>query len=151
MVRQLENAGCSYITVHARTALERHDPIHADQLKVIKETIKQIPVVANGDVFTLEDCSRLKEETGINAFMSARGLLQNPALFAGYKTTPIECIKEWVKISLEHGTNFVYFHQVLMDMLENVLTKSDRRIFNTLLTTSAVIDFLNQNVFETVI
>lgn len=147
MCRKLESAGCSYLTVHARTEQERHDPIHIDQLKIIKETIKQIPIVANGDVFTMDDCHRIKEETNINAFMCARGLLQNPALFAGYQTTPIECIKDWVKISLEHGTNFVYFHSVLMDMTEYVLNKSDRRIFNTLLTTSAVIDFLNENVF----
>jgi tRNA-dihydrouridine synthase 4 len=95
----------------------------------------------------MDDCYKLKEKTNINAFMSARGLLQNPALFAGYQTTPIECIKDWVQISLEHGTNFIYFHQVLVDMLENVLNKSDRRYFNTLLTTSSVIDFLNENVF----
>lgn len=147
LCRKLEAAGVSYITVHARTAEERHDPIHVDYLKLIKENIKSIPVVANGDVFSVNDCYRLKSETGINAFMSARGLMENPALFANYETTPIQCVKDWVDISLEYGTGFIYFHTVLIHMLHNVLSRSERRYFNSLITTSSVIDYLNENIF----
>ena len=28
--------------------------------------------------------------------MVARGLLQNPAMFAGYDYTPLQCVKDWV-------------------------------------------------------
>jgi len=28
--------------------------------------------------------------------MAARGLLANPAMFAGYDATPIECVADWV-------------------------------------------------------
>lgn len=80
--------------------------------------------------------------------MSARGLLENPALFAGFKETPIECIKDWVNISIQHGTSFVFFHQVLVNMLQNVLNKNEKRYFNSLLTTSAVIDYLNDYIFS---
>ncbi len=37
-----------------------------------------VPVLANGDVWTRDDCERFKNETGANAVMSARGLLANP-------------------------------------------------------------------------
>ena len=30
--------------------------------------------------------------------MVARGLLQNPAMFAGFKHTPVQCVKDWVRI-----------------------------------------------------
>jgi hypothetical protein len=30
--------------------------------------------------------------------MAARGILQNPAMFAGYDNTPLDCVKNWVYI-----------------------------------------------------
>ena len=29
-------------------------------------------------------------------FMAAQGLLNNPAMYAGYRVTPEQCIKNWV-------------------------------------------------------
>ncbi len=31
--------------------------------------------------------------------MVARGILHNPAMFAGYDSTPVQCVKDWVGIS----------------------------------------------------
>ena len=28
--------------------------------------------------------------------MAARGVLQNPALFQGHSTAPLECIEDWI-------------------------------------------------------
>ncbi len=106
-----------------------------------------MPVVANGDMFSLEDCEKMCAETKVNGVMCARGLLANPAMFAGYENTPIECIRDWIDISMKNGTTFHYFHQVLSQMLTNVLSKSGRRYFNTLISTTAVIDYLNEHVF----
>ena len=47
-----------------------------------------------------------------------------------------------VDIALQLGTPFQAFHQHLMFMLDNVMPKADRRIFNSLSSTSAVVDFL---------
>lgn len=147
LCRQLESAGCSYLTIHARTKNERHEPVHLDKLALVADCIKQMPVVANGDLFSLNDCENVCKQAKVKGVMVARGLLENPALFAGYETTPLECIKDWVRIGMEYGTPFIYFHQVLSQMLQHVLIKSERRYFNTLISTSAVIDFLNENVF----
>ena len=105
-----------------------------------------MPVVANGDLFSLSDCKRITAETKVRGVMCARGLLANPAMFADHEHTPIECIRDWIDISLKNGTTFHYFHQVLSQMLTNVLLKNDRRYFNTLVSTSSVLDFLNENV-----
>lgn len=47
-----------------------------------------MPVVGNGDVFTLEDSVRMKEYTGVKAAMAARGILENPV---GCQTMCIQC------------------------------------------------------------
>ena len=95
----------------------------------------------------MDDCKRIYDETNVKGVMCARGLLENPALFANYNTTPIQCIKDWVNISIEYGTHFSYFHQVLTQMLQHVLPKNERRFFNSLMSTSSVLDFLNDYVF----
>jgi tRNA-dihydrouridine synthase 4 len=105
-----------------------------------------MPVVANGDLFSLTDCKKICEEAKVRGVMCARGLLANPAMFADYDHTPIECINDWIDICMKSGTAFHYFHQTLSQMLTNVLSKSDRRYFNTLISTSSVLDYLNKNV-----
>lgn len=147
MVQKLESAGCSYLTIHARTKYERHEPIHLDLLQLAAEHSKQMPVVANGDLFTLDDCKKICTQAKLRGVMCARGLLENPALFAGYTSTPVECIRDWVEIALKEATPFAYFHSTLSQMLQHVLSKTDRRYFNTLYSTSGVIDYLNENVF----
>jgi tRNA-dihydrouridine synthase 4 len=147
LCRQLEAAGCSYLTIHARTKYERHEPIHLDELKLAADCVKQMPVVANGDLFSLEDCKRMVSETKVRGVMCARGLLENPALFAGHQVTPLECIRQWVDICMEYGTPFAYFHAMLSQMMQHVLIKSERRHFNSLISTSSVLDFLNENIF----
>lgn len=147
MCRQLEAAGCSYLTIHARTKYEKHEPIHLDQLILTADCVKQMPVVANGDLFSLDDCKKIRQQANVKGVMCARGLLENPALFAGYTTTPVECVKDWVNIAIKYGTPFQYFHSVLSQMLQNILIKSERRYFNTLISTSAVLDFLNEHIF----
>lgn len=74
--------------------------------------------------------------------MAARGLLTNPAMFTGYEDTPLECIWDWVDISIEQGTPFTCFHHHLIYMLERVSSQPERKVFNSLSSTSAVIDYL---------
>lgn len=78
--------------------------------------------------------------------MAARGLLANPAMFTGYEETPLECIWDWVDISLEQGTPFTCFHHHLIYMLERVSSQPERKVFNSLSSTAAVIDYL-QNTY----
>lgn len=78
--------------------------------------------------------------------MVARGLLANPAMFAGYEETPLKCIWDWVDVSIEQGTPFTCFHRHLIYMLERVSSQPERKVFNSLSSTSAVIDYL-QNTY----
>jgi tRNA-dihydrouridine synthase 4 len=47
----------------------------------------------------MADVEEIYSKTNVDGVMSARGLLRNPALFAGYEYTPWECIE----VSLSTG------------------------------------------------
>ncbi len=77
--------------------------------------------------------------------MSARGILDNPAMYAGYDHTPISCVRDWVEIALRTGMTFTLFHHHLIFMLDRVLTKPEQRVFNTLSSVPAVLDYLEEH------
>ncbi|MEQ2167517.1 hypothetical protein GOODEAATRI_004953, partial [Goodea atripinnis] len=148
LCQKAESAGVSWITVHGRTTEERHQPVHYDAIKTIKDSVS-VPVIANGDIKYLRDVESTHQLTGVDGVMAARGLLANPAMFAGYEDTPLQCIWDWVDISIEQGTPFTCFHHHLIYMLERVSSQPERKVFNSLSSTSSVIDYL-QNTYGTV-
>ena len=77
--------------------------------------------------------------------MSARGILENPAMYAGYPTTPLCCLQDWVDIALTLGLSHTIFQHHLIHMLERVTTRVDKRVFNTLPSTPAILDYLRTN------
>lgn len=145
MCRRAEKMGVSFITVHGRTKEQRTQPVDLNAIKTIKESIS-VPVVANGDILSVEDTERVHEETRVDGVMAARGILANPAMYAGYSETPVECIKDWLDLSLSLGTSFNCFHHHLIYMLEHLLPRAERNVFNSLASTSAVLEFLSQNL-----
>ncbi|XP_064606472.1 tRNA-dihydrouridine(20a/20b) synthase [NAD(P)+]-like isoform X2 [Liolophura sinensis] len=142
--QKAEHAGASWVTVHGRTAKQRRQPVNQEAVRIIKDSVG-IPVVSNGDIKQLDDCYTVYEKTHADGFMAANGLLENPAMFAGFRETPKECVKKWIDLSLSLGTSFQCFHHHLMFMLEKVMGRPERRIFNMLGSTSAVLAFLRDN------
>ncbi|XP_040400692.1 tRNA-dihydrouridine(20a/20b) synthase [NAD(P)+]-like isoform X3 [Cygnus olor] len=63
LCQKAEATGVSWITVHGRNVEERHQPVHYDAIKVIKESLS-IPIVANGDIKTLKDAENVHHLTG---------------------------------------------------------------------------------------
>ena len=99
-----------------------------------------IPVVANGDIRCEEDVLRVCEETRVDGVMSARGIRDNPALYAGYRHTPLECVRDWLALSLGTGVTFTQFHAHLIHMLDKVTARTAvlERVLNTLFSVLAV-------------
>ena len=141
LCRQIEAAGASFISVHGRTKDQRREPVNLEAIRTIKQSVR-IPVIANGDVKSLSDVERTVAVTQCDGVMAARGLLENPAMFAGYNVTPDVCIADWVRLSLATGTLFSCFHHHLIYMCEKRSSRADRKIFNALESTAAVLDFL---------
>lgn len=65
MCQKAEKAGVSWITVHGRTKEQRGQPVNFEAIKTIKDSL-QCPVIANGDINSLEDVQRIAELTGVN-------------------------------------------------------------------------------------
>lgn len=143
LCQKAEHAGVSWITVHGRTAQQRSEPCNLETIKLIKESVS-IPVIANGDVQCETDIQNVHQKTGVNGVMAARGILSNPAMFAGFDTLPVECIQDWLNISLSLGISFTPFHHHLIYMMEKLLNKPERRMFNSLKSIPAILDFLSE-------
>lgn len=77
-----EQAGASAIAVHGRTRVQMYSG-HADW-DIIREVKKavNIPVTANGDIFSGADAAHILRYTGCDLCMVGRGSFGNPWLFA---------------------------------------------------------------------
>lgn len=142
LCQTLEKAGASFLTVHARTPEMRNESINLDSIKLLRDHV-QLPLVANGDVKNLENAEFLFKESRCEGVMSARGILTNPALFSGYSTTPLACVQDWLDITSSIPTEFQCFHHHLVFMLEKILSRKDRVLFNSLQNKSSVLEFLD--------
>lgn len=76
----IAEAGANELAVHARTKAEGYrPPAHWHWIKKIKDAIN-IPVIANGDIFSVEDAQRCTEISGCEHLMIGRGALAVPNL-----------------------------------------------------------------------
>jgi len=91
-VRTVQKAGVTYITVHGRTRSQRSStPPDYEAIRQLRQHIS-VPVIANGDAYTLSDVHKIAQLTEADGVMAARGILENPAMFAGHDVTPAECV-----------------------------------------------------------
>jgi tRNA-dihydrouridine synthase C len=73
-------AGAAALTVHARTKVEGYTPpAHWEALAPLREALT-IPLIANGDIRTLDDYRRCVELSGCVDVMLGRGALSDPSL-----------------------------------------------------------------------
>ena len=79
--KTMEQAGVDAVAIHGRTRAQMYDG-KADWniIKQVKSAVK-IPVIGNGDVFSVEDAIKIVEVTNCDAIMVARGSQGNPWLF----------------------------------------------------------------------
>ncbi len=78
--QMVAEGGASWLTIHARTKVQGYQPpVYWPHIGKIREQV-EIPVVANGDIWTIDDFRRCQDETGCQHFMIGRGALANPGL-----------------------------------------------------------------------
>jgi tRNA-dihydrouridine synthase C len=78
----IEAAGASELVVHARTKADGYrPPAYWGQVRHIRDAVR-LPLVANGEIWTVADALRCRAESGCDALMLGRGQLADPGLAA---------------------------------------------------------------------
>lgn len=147
LCRQLEMCNVTFLTVHGRTPFQKTShPVNIEAIADIKKSIK-IPLIANGDIKCLEDAENIHSLTNCNGVMTARGILANPTIFTGTTVTSISCIQNWLNIVTSAGDTITFqcLHHHLTFMMEKLLSRKQRVIFNNFTKKQQVYDFLNEN------
>jgi tRNA-dihydrouridine synthase len=77
-----EDEGCAAVALHARTAAQLYDgAADWDAVALLKQAVRTIPVLGNGDVFEAHDALRMMRRTGCDGVVVGRGCLGRPWLF----------------------------------------------------------------------
>lgn len=72
--------GAAWLTIHGRTRAAGYaPPAYWQPIGRVRQRLR-LPVVANGDIWTVADLRRCREETGCRHFMLGRGALADPRL-----------------------------------------------------------------------
>lgn len=141
----VEAAGADYISVHGRLKSDRSSvPVCLEAIKSVKLGVT-CPVVANGDYFTQQDLQDIVKATGVDGVMSARGILANPALFAGYHKTPWRAIELFLDYATADGLPFKLIQHHLSEMTSDVLTKAGRKELNDCRSFPVLLNWLDNN------
>lgn len=108
--RGLEAAGCDFIAVHGRIRAQYYTG--SADWNTIAEIVRavNIPVIANGDVDSVESARAIRETTGAAGVMVGRGALGRPWLFAqlladhcGEPIPPEPDLHERAQVMLDHA------------------------------------------------
>lgn len=118
--KAMEEAGADYIILHARTRKAMYSG-NADwqAIKKLKEAVN-IPVIANGDIFTPEDYIKVMDLTGADGAMIARGAMGNPFIF--------RYIKEYLKNGSYEKVSFEDILKQIKEHYELALKFKDERL-----------------------
>jgi nifR3 family TIM-barrel protein len=80
VAKKIEKAGASAICIHGRTQSDLYKgKANYDYIRIVKEQVK-IPVIANGDIKSIEDAEYVLDYTKCDAIMIGRSSIGNPWL-----------------------------------------------------------------------
>jgi nifR3 family TIM-barrel protein len=106
--RIAEAEGAAAVALHARTAAQRYSGTAVARLK---EAVRTIPVLGNGDIFSAADALAMMARTGCDGVVVGRGCLGRPwlfgdlqAAFAGREPPEGPSLGGVAKVMYRHGS-----------------------------------------------
>ena len=107
-----EGEGCVAVALHARTAAQLYDgEARWDAIAELKDAVRSVPVLGNGDIWEAHDALRMMRTTGCDGVIVGRGCLGRPWLFReladvfdGRTPAAPPALGEIGKIMREHAT-----------------------------------------------
>lgn len=106
-----EEEGCAAVALHARTAAQLYSgAARWEAIAALKQAVRTIPVLGNGDIWEADDALRMVRETGCDGVVVGRGCLGRPwlfrelaAAFAGAPRPAPPSLGEVWAVMLEHA------------------------------------------------
>ena len=78
--RALADGGAAMLVVHARTKTDGYrPPAHWEWIARVRDAV-EVPVYANGEIWSVDDWRRCRAISGVDDFMLGRGLIARPDL-----------------------------------------------------------------------
>ena len=153
-IKTVENAGADFLTIHGRMrSTPSSHPVNLEAIKLLASHTT-IPTVSNGDIFFLPDAKAHVSATGVDGVMSARGLLENPALFAGYERCPWEAVELFMnkvvrrpipfKLVVHHLSQMCSSDRKMVGLGGSLLNKGERAEMMECGSMVDLIDFLDR-------
>jgi tRNA-dihydrouridine synthase B len=109
VARAAEAGGAAAVAIHGRTRAQMYSGrARWDLIRAAKQALR-VPVLGSGDVWTARDALRMRQETGCDAVLVARGACGNPWIFRelaaaerGLPPPPPLTREEWMGTIQEH-------------------------------------------------
>jgi tRNA-dihydrouridine synthase C len=90
----LADGGAQELVVHARTKADAYrPPAYWDRINDIRLAVS-IPVVANGEIWTVDDARRCRQASGCDSIMLGRGIVTDPGLALAIRRADGTCSTE---------------------------------------------------------
>ena len=120
-----EKAGVAAVAVHGRTREQFYNGKADWQVIARVKSAVKIPVIGNGDIFTVDDGLRMLEETRCDGLMLGRGADGNPWLFrslqaalSGQPVPPEPSLQEKLALALRHLEMLIAYKNELVAVKE---------------------------------
>lgn len=152
IARIVEDNGGQLLAVHGRTKKQGYSgQADWDAIAEVKQAVK-IPVIANGDVRTVEDIDRVKRHTGCDGVMIARAAIGNPWIFSrkDRADVPVDQVRQTMLAHLaamqsfygvdeglvlfrKHASRYISPYPLDRDLRARLLTSETAAVFVALL------------------
>jgi nifR3 family TIM-barrel protein len=104
-----ERGGAAAVALHGRTRTQMYaGKARWEHVRAVKSAVS-IPVLGSGDVWTADDALRMREETGCDAVLVARGACGNPWIFRELRSVERgdprpgpPAREEWIEVVMRH-------------------------------------------------
>ncbi|MBC2606950.1 tRNA dihydrouridine synthase DusB [Pelagicoccus albus] len=126
LARTLEDVGVSAIFIHGRTRAQGFSGgVDLEGIRKVKEAVKTIPVIGNGDVTTPEAARIMLERTGCDGVSIGRGAFYNPWIFMQTRhhldtgeLMPDPTFEQRVELMREHLARMIEFYGELKGCIQ---------------------------------